>query len=166
MSLVLQQQAISRVDELAAVAATHYRMKRPQIDVRFDLKGLAAGEARLSPTGVGQIRFNTRLLVENSEDFLLRTVPHEVAHIVAYRLHGSTIKPHGPEWKAVMELFGAEASRCHSYDTSASQIRRLKRFSYRCDCRVHQLTSIRHNRAKRGQQYICKACHQVLTFQP
>lgn len=31
---------------------------------------------------------------------------HELAHIAAYTLHGPTIRPHGPEWRALMIAAG------------------------------------------------------------
>ncbi|MCW8944600.1 MAG: hypothetical protein OQL27_07480, partial [Sedimenticola sp.] len=56
----------------------------------------------------------------------------------------------------------AEASRCHSYDVSRSSRRSLKRFSYQCECRTHELTSIRHNRVLKGLRYHCVNCKQPL----
>lgn len=38
---------------------------------------------------------------------ILDTVRHEVAHAIVHHLHGSGVKPHGPEWKAVALRLGA-----------------------------------------------------------
>jgi SprT protein len=134
----------------------------PRVLVRFDLRGCNAGMASFTPGGPPEIRYNRTLLAENPDGFVARTVPHEVAHVVARTLFGATIRPHGTEWKALMSWFGAEASRCHDYDVTRAQIRRLQRFLYRCACRRHWLTSIRHNRALAGQTYYCRACKQPL----
>lgn len=158
----LQQQVEARTQQLLATARLHFQQDPGQVVIRFDLTGKAAGMAMFPYRGTPVIRYNALLLAENREDFLTRTVPHEVAHVVARQLFGKRIKPHGAEWRQVMQLFGAEASRCHNYDVSRSVRRRLKRYAYRCGCRTHQLSSIRHNRVKRGQTYHCLACKQPL----
>jgi SprT protein len=143
-------------------AAEHYGIPAPRVEIRFDLRGRAAGQVRLPARGRPVIRYNPLLLAQNDTDFLGRTVPHEAAHVVAFRLHGRRIRPHGPEWKAVMGLFGADSARCHDYDLSAIPSRRFARHPYRCGCREHALTSIRHNRVLAGQVYLCRACGQEL----
>ena len=134
-------------------------------EIRFDLSGKAAGYFRCYSNGHCLINFNQALLQQNEQEFLSRTVPHEVAHLVCYQLYGKRIKPHGEKWKAVMKLFGADSSRCHDYDLSQIKTRQYRRFQYQCSCRIHHLTSIRHNRVMSGQRYICKECNQQLSFQ-
>ena len=158
----LIEQASQQTRRLLRLAADHYGMPAPRVEIRFDLRGRAAGQASLPARGQPQIRYNPQLLLENGEAFLQRTVPHESAHIIAFRLHGRRIRPHGAEWKAVMALFGADSRRCHDYDVSTVPGRRLTRHPYRCGCREHQLTSIRHNRIQAGQVYLCRACGQEL----
>jgi SprT protein len=91
-------------------------------------------------------------------------VPHETAHLVVFRLFGPGMQPHGREWRAIMGLFGAEPTRCHDYDVDGLQARQLRRYHYRCACRSHQVTSIRHNRIMRGQTYLCRRCGGVLQW--
>ena len=158
----LQQEAEQRTRQLLAVAGRHFGREPGRVVVKFDLSGKAAGMALFPHRASPIIRYNVLLLAENREDFLRRTVPHEVAHVVARHLFGRRIKPHGPEWRQVMVLFGADPSRCHDYDISRASRRRLKRFDYRCNCRSHQLTSIRHNRVLQGQVYLCLKCRQPL----
>ncbi len=144
-------------------ASRHFSSPMPSVDVRFDLKGRSAGLAYFRRQGRPLIRYNDQLLMENQSHFLAQTVAHEVAHVVARILYGNRIRPHGREWQAVMAFFGADARRCHEYDTSRVPTRKLKRFEYRCGCRQHLLTSIRHNRVLRGQRYYCRSCGQSLT---
>ncbi len=134
----------------------------PEVSVRFDLRGGAAGQAVFSRCGKIAVRYNRMLLQENGEEFLRRTVPHEVAHVVVRLLHGPRCRPHGREWQRVMAHFGAEAIRCHSFDIRRAATRRLRRFAYRCGCREFALTSIRHGRVQRGQVYLCRDCRQPL----
>jgi SprT protein len=156
------EQARSLTQQLLRTAADHYGIARPRPELRFDLRGLAAGQVRFLPRGTAIIRYNPQLLAENGNAFLARTVPHEVAHLIARRVFGSRIRPHGQEWQAVMELFKADASRCHSYDTSRARTRRLTQFPYHCACRSHLLTSIRHHRVLAGQRYLCRTCGEAL----
>lgn len=159
---VLQQEVEALTRQFMATAGEYFGKAPGKVVVRFDLTGKAAGIALFPHREPPVIRYNAQLLAENREDFLKRTVPHEVAHIIAHRFFGRKIKPHGAEWRQVMALFGAEASRCHNYDVSRSTRRRLQHFDYRCDCRSHELSSIRHNRVLQGQTYLCLACKQPL----
>ncbi len=158
----LEHRAQQQTRQLLRLAADHYGMPAPRVEIRFDLRGRAAGQAQLPTRGRPVIRYNPQLLHENGERFLQRTVPHESAHIIAFRLHGLRIRPHGDEWKAVMELFGADSRRCHDYDLSAVPGRRYTHHPYRCGCREHSLTSIRHNRIQMGKVYLCRSCGKKL----
>ena len=53
------------------------------------------GDYRRFPDGRHQITVNANL---NNYRFFI-TLIHEIAHLVAYKTYGSTIKPHGIEWK-------------------------------------------------------------------
>ena len=141
------------------VHAGHWlRINAPEAQIRFDLRGRAAGQARFGPRGPWVVRYNPVLLCANAEDFLATTVPHEVAHLVAYALHGARIRPHGPQWRAIMQYFGVAPERCHRYDLSAVRSRALREYDYHCTCRGHRLSSIRHNRVLAGGTYICRRC--------
>lgn len=158
----LRTSAESLTHRLLQLAERRFRCSLPAVEIRFDLRGQAAGMVRHRPGQPSQIRYNQQLLTENGDRFLNRTVPHEVAHLAVHAMFRGAAKPHGREWKAVMEFFGADPVRCHDFDVSASRTRRLRRFSYRCGCREHQLSSIRHKRVRAGQVYICRACNQPL----
>lgn len=133
--------------------------------ISFKLKGRTAGTAR-SIGKLAEVRYNPVLLQENKNDFLKRTVPHEVAHIVVAEKYRYRAKPHGWEWKKVMRDFGLEPSRCHSYDTTNARVRTRGRMSreyeYKCSCRTYKLTVIRHRRVLKGVNYYCEKCKQPL----
>ena len=160
----LQRVAVDMTRSLLRHTAIHFVKTMPEIDVRFDLRGQAAGMAVFPAKGKPYIRYNLQLLELNRQDFLERTVPHEVAHIAAHVIYGTAIRPHGAEWAALMKLYGAESTRCHRYDTSQTSTRKLRRYTYRCSCREHQLTSIRHNRVVKGMRYLCRSCGEKLSF--
>ena len=45
---------------------------------------------------------------------LLEVLCHEAAHVAAYMLHGSRAKPHGPEWRELVQVAGYEpVTRLH-----------------------------------------------------
>ena len=53
----------------------------------------------------GRVTLATRLR-RASRERLLETLCHEVAHVAAYMLHGSSARPHGPEWAALVRAAG------------------------------------------------------------
>lgn len=55
----------------------------------------------------GEIRIASFLL-EAPESLVREVVGHEVAHAAVAELHGSRVRPHGPEWKALMSAAGFE----------------------------------------------------------
>lgn len=83
-------------------------------DVRFALNGMTGGTANAQKN---LIKLNPTLLRENGDDYIIGTVGHEVAHLVARNLWPSC-DPHGDEWKSVMYAFQLPATRCHQYDVS------------------------------------------------
>lgn len=145
-------------------ACTHFRLKLPAVEIRFDLRGKAAGMVRFSVNGAPAIiRYNRAMLEQHHDDFLRETVPHEVAHVIVAARYRRRKAPHGAEWRSVMAFFGAEPRRCHQFPVDDQSARRLARFSYTCACREHQLTTIRHNRIISGQQrYYCRHCGEFL----
>jgi SprT protein len=159
----LSREANRRTEALLEQASRHFQVRIPPPEVRFDLRGQAAGQVRRAPGRVWQVRYNAVLLVREPEPFLAQTVPHECAHLVAFVLFGRGIWPHGPEWRGIMRHFGAEPRRCHSFPVDDLPTRRLRRFDYHCACRTHQLTSTRHHRAQAGQVYSCVACRGPLS---
>lgn len=135
-------------------------------EVSFDLKGRAAGQTVYRHASRHcHIRLNDQLLASHTRYMLTQTVPHEVAHAVIYQLHGSHCRPHGPEWRALMQALGVEARVCH--DLPARPSRRLPRYRYLCRCvQPVWLTSIRHKRVQKGAVYVCRACRSPLVYQP
>jgi SprT protein len=141
-------------------AEIHFQRCFERAQLAFNLRGMAAAVAY--PTR-NAIRINRRLLDQNADDFLLNTVPHEVSHLIAYRVHGRGIAPHGVEWAAIMrEVYGLKPLRCHHYDVRPGL---TTAYRYRCGCDAgHTFTTRRHNNARRGRLYLCRRCRQPLRF--
>lgn len=149
------------IEQARAIAGVGPRCL-PVPDVFFDLRGRAAGQTVFARrTRRCHIRLNARLLAEHPRQMLEETVPHEVAHVVVFRIYGRSVRPHGPEWRALMQAFGVEATACHTLPAEPS--RRLKRYRYVCACdEPAWLTSIRHKRAQAGTRYMCRLCGTTL----
>ncbi len=156
----LELRLYTAVEDCYRRAETHFRRRFERPRLGFDLRGLAAAAAYPAKNS---IRINRRLLEQNAADFLHHTVAHEVSHLVAYRLHGRRIAPHGAEWAAIMrEVFGLEPRRCHDYDVRSNM---KAAYRYRCGCPAgHVLGVRRHNSALRGRRYFCRRCRQPLSF--
>ena len=144
-----------RIAELYCLAERHFlkRFKRPA--VQLNLRGETAGQAWPERN---LLRLNKVLLEENRQHYLEHTLGHEVAHLIAEKVYGKKIRPHGMEWKYVMEqVFNLPANRTHSYD-----IRRASKrpFEYHCSCpgKTIHLSAIRHKRALKGTIYQCTHC--------
>jgi len=159
-ALQLTEYWIRRAREIFEVSAR----RLPVPDVRFDLRGRAAGQAVFARRSRQvHIRINTALLASHPQEMLDDTVPHEVAHVVIFKLYGRRAKPHGKEWKALMRAFGVEPKPCHTLP--AEPTRQLRRFRYECACEEPALlTSIRHKRAQQGTDYVCRRCGEKLRF--
>lgn len=142
----------------------------PDFRIDFSLRGNRAGTAQYSRSGNHELRFNRKILMENSDEFIEDTVPHEFAHLITYALYGTDrdykghrkVKPHGTQWQRVMRLLGYKPTRCHNFDVKPAR-KVARKYEYSCSCQVHKLTAIRHNKIKSGRSYYnCNRCGKKL----
>ncbi|MBL4712339.1 MAG: SprT-like domain-containing protein [Gammaproteobacteria bacterium] len=164
-----QKHVIEQTYNYIAKATDIFGIKNKAVEISFNLKGRCAGMYRITH-GIGRhrrdIRYNAFIFSKFYEDSINTTVPHEVAHYVSDMLYGlKNIKPHGKEWQAVMQAFGVKANVTSNYDLTGVPLKQMSLFTYQCNCREHQLTSIRHNKInKKYFRYFCKSCKQPLKF--
>lgn len=160
------------VKKVVEEAVVHYLdMAEKQHGRKFEMpeigyfhKGRKAGDAN---PWEWRVRFNTGLLEDNLQRYLVRTIPHEVAHLVVFAVHGVERKGgknvwHGEKFKAQMRAFGCEETRCHTMDTSkvAMPKRKTKKHIYVCECgHTLNLSSVRHNKMVRGRANYHHKCH-------
>lgn len=144
-------------------AAALFDREFAEIPVTFELTGRAAGMYRVQ-RGRRVIRYNPHIFAKYFDDNLANTVPHEVAHYVTDMLYGlRNVRPHGPEWRAVMRALGVRPEVTCRYDLDGIPLRRQQRFSYRCACSTHSLSAVRHRRVQNGQaSYNCRRCRAPL----
>lgn len=133
LSADIKKRVAARVAECCAIASKHYGMHIDMPQITYTTRGTTAGKAYYH---AHRVDFNARLLIENVEDFMIDTIPHEVAHLVDILVHGFTyrgakVSQHGPTWKSVMRVLGADPQRCHNYDVSNVKVKR-KSYKYQC----------------------------------
>ncbi|MCP4466234.1 MAG: hypothetical protein GY813_05735, partial [Halieaceae bacterium] len=87
-------------------------------------------------------------------------VPREVARSrgpATHPRHGT--KPHGPEWRDLMQRFGADSAVTFDLDLEGVPQRKQSTYRYHCGCQLHDVSATRHNRMKRGRvNYHCVIC--------
>ncbi len=169
MSLELHNRVTAEVARLWEVARNRYSVLNHHAapDISLDIRGTCAGKATYKVrNGIRHylVRFNPTLLRENREDFIARTVPHEIAHIIEYILFNKA--GHGPNWKGICATLGMrDITRCHSFDVSNAQVRKVRRLEVSCACQgTRTVSSVIFNRMKRGRNYTCNTCHARLKF--
>jgi len=171
----LKKMVEEKILELMVLANGKFNRDFPFPEMNYTLTGKCAGRARTPRenitmhhprTALGLIKINLDIMRNNLDDYLARTVRHELAHLIDAYLYGRT-KPHGRNWKAVMYALGdRNPTVCHNYNMDNVKTRRMKKsYIYACDCMEHSITIIRHRRALAGSQtYVCKTCRKNITF--
>jgi len=160
-----QDRVISETKRYIQCASDYYARSFSEIPVLFNLTGRAAGMYRVK-AGQRVIRYNPYVFSKYFDDNFNETIPHEVAHYVTDVLYGlKTLRPHGSEWKSVMQVFGVAANRTANYDLAGLPKRNFRKFVYHCGCQNFELTSRRHNKILRGiGHYLCRDCGGKLLF--
>lgn len=161
----LQQLVIEETNRFIKSAVEYYGEEMKEVPVLFDLTGKAAGMYRVK-AGQRVIRYNPYVFAKYYDDNFSETIPHEVAHYVTDILYGlRRIRPHGAEWKSVMQIFGVAANRTANYDLSGLPVRSFQTYVYHCGCQNFELTSRRHNKILKGTgHYMCRDCGGKLLF--
>lgn len=131
----------------------------PNPKISFDMKGGSTfGQARYG-AGRFAIRINDKISAKYLDDAINDTAPHEVAHLVAYKVYGRC-QGHGPNWQRIMRQFGVAANRCASgMDTLEFRIFKAQtKHHFHCgneNC-VHKMSGARKNKMVRGAAYQCR----------
>lgn len=109
--------------------------KMDHIDIRYDLRGRAAGMAggarRCCLTGKVTglyLRFNREAIAKDWDMMVQQTIPHEVAHIVAYSFPQLGADHHNWKWAEIDRSLGGTGARCHSLKLTPA--RQVSRYTY------------------------------------
>ncbi len=146
------------------VANKRYDLSLNYPSVGFTVRGTNGGTAN---TGSWHVNFNMGLLVDNMDEYINQTIPHEVAHLVTFAIHGQEFKrtrrgyirvSHGKNFYAVMRTFGVKETRCHKMDTSKvkTATRNVKKFGVQCPCCQEEFTvgTVRMKKILNGARYM------------
>ena len=167
LSTKKQQLVIEKTRTYIKQATDLYKIKNTDVAITFNLTGKAAGMYRVKRKIFSynrEIRYNPFIFSKYYDDNFNTTIPHEVAHYISDLIYGlSNIKPHGKEWKEIMQAFSADAAVTADYDLSGIPQRNRTLHTYHCACREHQIGAVRHNRIKNQHgKYICNFCKQTI----
>src|SRR5271165_56987 len=127
----VKAQVQKKVEQCVGKANLHFKKMYYVPSVHYDVKGTLGGYHHN-----GGVHFNPILLMENLEDYIENTVPHEVAHHID-TINGDNARPevsfgtysaailvgrrfkrpkrsvHGPSWQLIMRVFGVQdITRC------------------------------------------------------
>lgn len=100
-------------DKLVAQAQRLFPAFRPP-KLHFGLRGQCAGRAWYDKNEVG---LNYVYCQTQARDMLMDTLPHEIAHILAWQRYGRAEAGHGHGWSAMFGALTGRAplGRCHNY---------------------------------------------------
>lgn len=121
-----------------------------KVDIRYDLRGRAAGMAccrRSRLTGEASefvLRFNVEALQKDWVNMVKDTIPHEVAHIVAYAHPHLGARNHNRQWQAIAQAMGSTGERCHTMQLTPAK--RRNRFRYVLESGTVVITGPKHHK--------------------
>src|SRR5690606_26926054 len=130
--------------KLCIEAAEEKFGKLPTIRIKFDLKGRCAGQAGYRP-GEYFVRFNREALRVDWEHMVKETIPHEIAHIVAYAKPELGAKGHNAGWKRIAWALGCKGERCHTMKLTPARKTTRTRYFYRTDRGTELLVGPKHH---------------------
>jgi len=153
-------QVKAKVAHCIQLAQQKLGINLPTIDVRFDLRGRAAGQAgritHINGFREFYVRFNVHHISSDAdfEHLLNSTVPHEIAHSVcqAFPHLGDN---HDAGWKRICIMLGGNGSRCYSAEDAPDATARLKPIIYTAtNGKQVRVTKVIHGKIQRGKNYI------------
>ena len=160
----LQESVIQKVKDTVDKINAHYHLDMKVPPVFYDVTGTTAGLAKYRSMS---IHFNSVLFLQNIEDTINNTVPHEVCHLGVLLKHlkdrrPGAPKPHGAEWKLMMWVVGAAAKRTHDYDVEDVKTN-VTEYQYQCGCAEGiKVGKVIHQKILRGNRYNCRRCNQTI----
>lgn len=144
----IKQRVLDKVREGIDLIEKHYKKTISVPAVVYAVGGATAGTANHRTY---TIDINPVLLMENLDDMIDNTVPHELAHLACHTIYPEAYQSsvrmvmgrrgwqmrrtkreiHGWQWQEIMRVLGADPARTHKYDVSNVSHRKA-RYEYRC----------------------------------
>lgn len=137
--MTIEQEVNQKIDWCLLKAEQKLNKKFTKPRVAFSLYGKFSG---LAFPSINSMVFNKQIAVENKENFLNITIPHEFSHLLAFSLYNKKTG-HGSVWRNIMKnVFGLTPDKFHKYKTK--HIPNPSKFKYRCTC--GEITTVRKDR--------------------
>lgn len=109
----------TRTQQVLDLAERMYGVKI-QPTVSFHLRGRVAGLAGCricAGVKTYSLKFNCELIEsKHFDDMMQDTVPHEIAHLIAWSRPDLAARGHNAAWKRICVALGGTGARCHTYD--------------------------------------------------
>ena len=167
----------TKANQLNRLVKTHYN-RDIKFCITYDLHSIRAlGTCKtplaLAPERESHIRLNPALLNELEMAYVEEVFIHEFAHAATDQVHKvnvfNRIQPHGREFKSMCRLFGIEGKSTTKIASGSKLMKsggagKQSKFEYVCGCKgkIHQIGTVRHNRASAGEKYICNICKEPI----
>ena len=153
----------NKVAECIRIAEQRFNVTMPEIQIRFDLKGRAAGIAGWRGKHY-YLRFNVQHMALGGQtwDHLLNdTVPHEVAHTVCQAFPNFG-RNHDAGWKRVCVALGGNGRRCYSEDDAPEAVAAARPYVY-ITTQGHEVrvTKVMHAKIQSGGNYTARGKGQL-----
>ncbi len=158
---MLNKQLIQRVEgkvvETLILAQDKFKQVFELPSISYDINsGRTAGLAYLRDW---HIKINPKYLEAYPNEVIGKTVIHEIAHLIAFRLYPDSKQAHGPQWKHVANQLGIEPVRCHQM-----QLVEASPHTYICNCQKHFVTNLIHRKMVNGQRRFCRKCKSQVVY--
>lgn len=172
MSSVLKSNIIDFTKSVLTEAAKQHNLigfNIDNIEIKFSLRGKTAGQYTFKRATLEPVSINYQLGIAEVNGFekFKETIIHECAHAIANFKYKKEVG-HSTNWKYVCYTMGGNPTRCHNHELPEEVIRKnhVEDYKYKCKCKVHLLSAIRHKRASRndGDMYRCTICKTPLVF--
>lgn len=163
-----QERVIEETNRAVAIAIEDLEKNYPEIrrleNINIVFSNQLGTKAGTANTIFLTVTYNSTLLEENLQHFIVDTVYHEVAHIISRLINPFAKSSHNPVWKYIMEeIFQLEASVHHSYNIDS--VVSGNRYKYMCMCgKSFNLSKRMHNSILTGRNRICTSCNDILVF--
>jgi len=165
---------IAKLRECIETISAHYGVDLNMPQVEFSHK--MTNTAGMAYYRKNQIVLSAPLMANNFDEMVNVTVPHELAHLATQAIYPEAHRsfdeygrrqkrePHGPRWKEIMGVLGADDSRTHSMKVVERKRVQYEYHCVRCE-KKYRIGAKRHKTqlAHNNKYYRCK-CGADITY--
>jgi len=119
------------------------------------------------------MNLNSELFDEYWEIYIRDVVIHEYVHLLVNKLYPTwynwryRVMPHWSEFKNICSSFWIEWKATTKTFNNSQVLKKnkrvMKRWSYKCNCSIHEITTQKHRKIQNWATYTCTTCKGVLS---